>query len=177
MVGKLCPKPCFKPWLQFVNIVCNFFFRPNFEVTELAWEKGSLAMHGLCGLGCSPPKKPSWTQVGGTLESVVHQATHQKQSSRPTDYDPTQENVDSIAASSGGKWAENSCEVLMGQDPSNKRARSEVSGRKSQLSQGNSADTTMMTWASYESPGSLMTKTRDEVASDCPSGQVITVNR
>ncbi|XXG46798.1 hypothetical protein AAC387_Pa02g1548 [Persea americana] len=143
---------------------------PNCEVTELAWENGSLAMHGHYGLGYTPPKMPIWPQVGGTLESVVHQATHHKRNSRSIDYDPNQENLDSIIASSGGKWAENSCEEVMVQDPSSKRARSEASPRKRELSQGNSVDSTMMTWASFESPGCLTTKTTEEVGSDCPSG-------
>eukprot|EP00262_Sarcandra_glabra_P016785 TRINITY_DN5578_c0_g3_i2.p1 TRINITY_DN5578_c0_g3~~TRINITY_DN5578_c0_g3_i2.p1 ORF type:complete len:333 (+),score=43.96 TRINITY_DN5578_c0_g3_i2:283-1281(+) len=50
----------------------------NYEVAELRWENGHVAMHGLAGLGPAAPGKSAWTRVGGTLESLVHQATQHK---------------------------------------------------------------------------------------------------
>ncbi|GAV69282.1 HLH domain-containing protein, partial [Cephalotus follicularis] len=61
---------------------CNFSAsavpKLNYEVAELTWENGQLAMHGL-----SPTPMPARSQVGnwekprssGTLESIVNQAT------------------------------------------------------------------------------------------------------
>ncbi|MCE3216565.1 hypothetical protein HAX54_006917 [Datura stramonium] len=44
----------------------------DYEVAELTWENGQLAMHGL-----GPPKVPNKavSSYGGTLESLVNQAT------------------------------------------------------------------------------------------------------
>lgn len=46
--------------------------RLDYEVAELTWENGQLAMHGL-----GPPRVPnkSISSYGGTLESIVNQAT------------------------------------------------------------------------------------------------------
>lgn len=102
----------------------------NFEVTELTWENGQLAMHELGSMFPAPtttttssPPKATWAggvgRVTDTLESIVHQATYcnNKQSpnllpaSVPHQHSGHQniENVgSSIVGSSGGKWAEKS---------------------------------------------------------------------
>lgn len=98
----------------------------NFEVAELTWENGQLAMHELGGVFPAPtttPPKSTWGggvgRVTDTLESIVQQATYcnNKQSpnlmpvSVPHQQSGHQnmENVgSSVVASSGGKWAENS---------------------------------------------------------------------
>ncbi|XP_004289799.1 PREDICTED: transcription factor UNE10 [Fragaria vesca subsp. vesca] len=48
----------------------------DYEVAELTWENGQVAMHGL-GLPRLPSKPPSWDKprATGTLESIVNQAT------------------------------------------------------------------------------------------------------
>lgn len=50
----------------------------DYEVAELTWENGQLAMHGL-GPPRLPNKYPNWYKpspgAGGTLESIVNQAT------------------------------------------------------------------------------------------------------
>ncbi|XP_021733922.1 transcription factor PIF7-like [Chenopodium quinoa] len=98
----------------------------NFEVAELTWENGQLAMHELGGIFQAPttaPSKGTWNggvgRVTDTLESIVHQATYcnSKQSpnlmtasaSHQQSGIQNMENVgSSVVASSGGKWAENS---------------------------------------------------------------------
>ncbi|KAL2935378.1 Transcription factor PIF7 [Bienertia sinuspersici] len=106
----------------------------NFEVAELTWENGQLAMHELGGIfqgstnsNTSPAMKPTWaggiSRTGDTLESIVHQATYyynnnnNKQSpnlmstSGPHQHTGHQnmENAgSSVVASSGRKRAENS---------------------------------------------------------------------
>ncbi|XP_058070243.1 transcription factor UNE10-like isoform X2 [Magnolia sinica] len=143
----------------------------NYEVTELAWENGHLAMHGLGGLTRLTSTKPMF-QTGGTLESVVHQATHHKSIPNSADFRCNPENINSVVASSGGKWAENS----MGSDPMTKRTKPGSSPRRKQCindildGQVNSTrttsfqetDTNTMTWASFESPGSMKTRTTDQ---------------
>uniref|UniRef100_A0A5B6ZVW6 Putative transcription factor PIF7 isoform X2 n=1 Tax=Davidia involucrata TaxID=16924 RepID=A0A5B6ZVW6_DAVIN len=71
-------------------------------------------MHGLGGLIPTAPTKPTWGRAGETLESIVHQATCQKQinlkSLQPNDHDhhhhQNPANLSSVVASSGGgKWA------------------------------------------------------------------------
>ncbi|KAF7137918.1 hypothetical protein RHSIM_Rhsim07G0032300 [Rhododendron simsii] len=49
----------------------------EYEVAELTWENGQLAMHGL-GPPRVPTKYPNWDKprAGGTLESIVNQATY-----------------------------------------------------------------------------------------------------
>lgn len=55
----------------------------NYEVAELTWENGQVAMHGLTGILPSPAppavaanKVPTFGRTGDTLESIVHQATY-----------------------------------------------------------------------------------------------------
>ncbi|KAH9606579.1 hypothetical protein KSS87_016749 [Heliosperma pusillum] len=96
----------------------------NFEVTELTWENGQLAMHELGGIFHSPisatstPPKPTWEGDGGggggvgdTLESIVHQAAYcskQIPNLVPAIQQAGQniEHVGSVVASCGGKWAQ-----------------------------------------------------------------------
>ncbi|PIM98627.1 hypothetical protein CDL12_28887 [Handroanthus impetiginosus] len=76
----------------------------NYEVTELTWENGQVSLHGLGGIA-SPnssitpqTKQSTWNSAkpGGTLESIVHQAT-----TFSKNYNIPQ-NVDQV------KWSENS---------------------------------------------------------------------
>ncbi|XP_051114520.1 transcription factor PIF7-like isoform X2 [Andrographis paniculata] len=108
----------------------------NYEVTELTWENGQLALHGLGGIlpqiksTAAAPAATTWGKPEDhTLESIVHQATfssfHQnnlqaKNSVAPKSpkwgddvqmlhIEQNQEgSLSSIAASSAGKWRENS---------------------------------------------------------------------
>ncbi|KAK9684526.1 hypothetical protein RND81_10G215900 [Saponaria officinalis] len=107
--------------------------RSNFEVTELTWENGQLAMHELGGIFPPPDPttaslpKPIWEGGGGggggggagdTLESIVHQAAYcSKQIPNPMPAAQQQQqqeavqnmeqHVGSVVASCGAKWAEN----------------------------------------------------------------------
>ncbi|XP_050220608.1 transcription factor PIF7 isoform X2 [Mercurialis annua] len=86
----------------------------NYEVAELTWENGQLAMHGLGGFLHPPQTKPTWGRTNETLESIVHQATipphnqNSKQSDNNYKYDlpPPLIPSTSTVASSDGKWAE-----------------------------------------------------------------------
>ncbi|KAJ4831253.1 hypothetical protein Tsubulata_014569 [Turnera subulata] len=51
----------------------------NYEIAELTWENGQLAMHGLGGILHPGQTKPTWGRTGETLESIVHQATYHNQ--------------------------------------------------------------------------------------------------
>ncbi|GMN54234.1 hypothetical protein TIFTF001_023372 [Ficus carica] len=146
----------------------------NCQVKELTWENGQLAMHGLGGLLPLGPTKPiTWGRTGDTLESIVHQATCHKQ-------DP---NVTYIGHGHTpaliGKWAEDPGKAVLPTSVMRKRSRSDSDHGGKTLSSGSSmqeehacasgsatfcreSDTTMMTWASYESPHNLKNKTNDE---------------
>ncbi|KAA8541003.1 hypothetical protein F0562_024859 [Nyssa sinensis] len=150
----------------------------NYEVAELTWQNGQLAMHGGGGvLPSTAPTKPTWGRVGDTLESIVHQATCHNQSLKS----PQQQNQNPAnVAPSGGKWPESSGHVQMALGLVKKRMRSdsdqcgrnlsssimqEVADGRSACASGTAArdkDTTMMTWPSFESPPSLKTKTTDD---------------
>nr|WIE96077.1 basic helix-loop-helix transcription factor [Loropetalum chinense var. rubrum] len=151
----------------------ELFSRSNYEVAELTWENGQLALHGLGSLPPAPTK-PTWGRAGDTLESIVHQATY---------HNHYPANINSIPASSGGKWAECSARVptiapeflrkRMRSDSDqcgrnlSSNAREERTDRMSACPSASATfcrdnDTTMMTWASFESPRSLKTKTTDE---------------
>ncbi|KAK6250020.1 hypothetical protein QUC31_007507 [Theobroma cacao] len=161
----------------------------NYEVAELTWENGQLAMHGLSGLlPTAPPTKPTWGRSNDTLESIVHQATchKQKQNFNLLQHDQTRSNRSSIAASSVGNWAESSSRLPVAAAAAllKKRARSDSDQCRKNLSGGiqedradrsacasasaafcRDNDATMMTWASHESPQSMKTKTADEDSS------------
>ncbi|KAK4427704.1 Transcription factor UNE10 [Sesamum alatum] len=75
----------------------------KYEVTELTWENGQLALHGLGGILPPPQTKQTWDhKPGDTLESIVHQATHHLPQNG-ADQQPKY-----LSKNSGGKWAENS---------------------------------------------------------------------
>ncbi|KAG5522767.1 hypothetical protein RHGRI_034795 [Rhododendron griersonianum] len=152
---------------------------PNYEVAELTWQNGQLAMNGLSSGGLLPtgPTKPTWNRAGDTLESVVHQATWPNQNLYPPlpkrDHNPA--NVSSAVGSTIVKRAETLGRMHVGP----KRVRSEtdqcggsfgssIQEERSACAAAASAtfckenDATMVTWASFESPRNLKTKTTDE---------------
>ncbi|KAI7985316.1 Transcription factor UNE10 [Camellia lanceoleosa] len=157
--------------------------KSNYEVAELTWENGQLAMHGLGGLLPTTPTKPTGGRSGDTLESIVHQATYHKQNpSVVPQHDPTPADISSTGASCVGKWTEISAcartaPILVGKQM---RSKSEQYGKNfsSSIIQEEPTDrsacaspsatfckdndATMATWASFESPPSLTTKTTDE---------------
>ncbi|KAK6925069.1 Myc-type, basic helix-loop-helix (bHLH) domain [Dillenia turbinata] len=160
----------------------------NYEVAELTWENGQLAMHGLGGLLPSGPPKPTWPHANDTLESIVHQATCQKPKNNFCHRDQNLATIDSITVSSAGKCAESSSRQQMNPQLMKKRLRSElesfgrnfsssIQDERAERSACASAsetfrrdnDSTMMTWASYESPPSLKTKMTYE-DSPCQDG-------
>ncbi|KAL5544563.1 hypothetical protein UlMin_008347 [Ulmus minor] len=169
----------------------------NDEVKELKWKNGQLSTNGPGGLLPSTQTKPRWvSRTGDTLESIVHQATCQIiQDPNVTTYQSqTPATISSIMASSGGKWSESSGQVPVPTGSMRKRIRSDSgytggrnfsSGSSMQEEQyggaGPSAcgsgsatfcrenDTTMMTWASFDSPQSLKNKSTDE-DSACQNG-------
>ncbi|KAL4633585.1 hypothetical protein ACB092_04G132500 [Castanea dentata] len=162
----------------------------DYEVAELTWENGQLSMHGLRGLIPTTPTKPTWGRAGDTLESIVHQATCHKQISNVLQHDhaPAANVVPIDAVSTGGTWAETESTGQVQVAPTTlmrKRTRSESEqchGRKicgslneDSADHGASAtfcrdnDTTIMTWASFDSPRSLKTRTT-EVDSSCLDG-------
>uniref|UniRef100_A0A5B6ZSU2 Putative transcription factor PIF7 isoform X2 n=1 Tax=Davidia involucrata TaxID=16924 RepID=A0A5B6ZSU2_DAVIN len=156
----------------------------NYEVAELTWLNGQLAMHGVSG-----PTKSTWGRAAGdTLESMVHQATvcHNQdlmnsvllQHQHQHQHQNIPANLSSInnVASSGGKWPDMAPASFVkkrvrpdseqcGRNVSNSM-QEEVADRSACASARATScrdkDTTMMTWASFESPQSLKTKTTDE---------------
>lgn len=157
----------------------------NYQVAELTWENGQLAMHELGGILPLPSNAPkaTWGRTGDTLESIVHQATYHSQNNinLPQTTNPHLPHKSSVVASSSGKWAENSSHREINPPGfAKKRVRSEYSqcGRnfsssvqecvdRSACASASATfcrdnDTTMMTWASFESPRSLKTKSADE---------------
>ena len=138
-------------------IICDFLFllkiRSNYDVAELTWENGQLAMHGLRGLPPTAPPKPKCGWAGDTLESIVHQATYPKQTHN---HDPNPTN----------KWAETSGTAHVGPAFEKKRVwsgsdqcgrnfgsgiveREERSACASATFCNKECDATMMTWASF----------------------------
>lgn len=168
-------------------------FRSNYEVAELTWENGQLSMHGLRGLIPTTPTKPTWGRAGDTLESIVHQATCHKQISNVFQHDhaPAANVVPIDAVSTGGTWAETESTGQVQVAPMTlmrKRTRSDseqchgrkICGSMNEDSADHTSasatfcrdnDTTMMTWASFDSPRSLKTRTT-EVDSSCHDGLV-----
>lgn len=170
----------------------------NYEVTELTWENGQLAMHELGGMfppppptsNSSSPPKPTWggvSRANDTLESIVHQATYSsKQGPNPNPNPmPSAQNkktAGSFVGSSGGKWAEKSAAIQNLSPPppppppglAKKRAHPEsersrlpndresgcASANAGFCRDNNNNDTTMMTWASYESDPRSCTRTK-----------------
>lgn len=179
----------------------------NYEVAELTWENGQLAMHELGGMfsptasTLSSLPKPTWGSGGGggragdTLESIVHQATCCNKinpNSMPTSTTQVvmghsnMDNVAPVVAPSGGKRAVNSGTMQPAPPPPppsrlvKKRMR-EPNDRESACASasasanavfcGENNDTTMITWASHESPRSCTrTKTTTDEDSACHGG-------
>lgn len=180
-------------------------FRSNYEVAELTWENGQLAMHGLSGLLPIAPTKPTWGRSShDTLESIVHQATchnqNQNQNFNLLQHEQVPVNKKSpiiTAASSRGNWPADTTTSRLPVAAAaaallKKRARSDSDQCMKNYKSGSNIqedraersacasasatfckdnDTTMMTWASYESPRSMKTKTTDE-DSACHNGSV-----
>ncbi|XP_057519913.1 transcription factor PIF7-like isoform X1 [Amaranthus tricolor] len=167
----------------------------NFEVTELTWENGQLAMHELGSIFEAPtrttttsPTKPTWGHGEGrasdTLESIVHQATYCNNQhslnlmsgSAPHQHSAhqTRENVGPSPPSSGlmkkraHSQSEN-CAVRRKNDHEMRASASENTPFCKDNNKENSTnDTTMMTWASFESPRSFTrTKTTTDEDSAC----------
>ncbi|XP_022737332.1 transcription factor UNE10-like, partial [Durio zibethinus] len=157
-------------------------FRSNYELAGLTWENGQLVMHGLSGLLPTAPTKPTWGRSSDTLESIVHQATchNQKQNFDLLRLGQTPTNRSSIAASSGGNWAESPGRLPVATAALlKKRARSDSDQCRKNLGGGiqedradrspcasatfcRDNDTAMMTWASHETPQSMKTETTDK---------------
>ncbi|KAM7475663.1 hypothetical protein LguiB_022906 [Lonicera macranthoides] len=99
----------------------------NYEVAELTWEKGQLALHGLGGVPPTVSKKanPTWGRAPDTLESIVHQATHQTQNPNIAQNDQNLTNMKTFVSSSRGKCGESPCHVQMDHSFAKKRTRSE----------------------------------------------------
>uniref|UniRef100_A0A803P9Z4 Uncharacterized protein n=1 Tax=Cannabis sativa TaxID=3483 RepID=A0A803P9Z4_CANSA len=168
--------------------------RFNNNVKELTWENGHLAMHGLDGLLPSGPTKPTWGTNCETLESIVHQATtsnNQVQDPYVTYHGQTPATITfETDATSSGKRVEN---AFMAPPVMRKRNQSNSNNEGKNLSSNNcsiqeeqggpsacasasttfckESDTTLMTWASFESPQSLKNKSTD-VDSACHDGMV-----
>ncbi|XP_024028159.1 transcription factor PIF7 [Morus notabilis] len=158
--------------------------RSNYQVKELTPANGQLDMHGLGGLLPLGPAKPTWGRTGGTLESIVHQATCHTHDPNVTHHGHGQTPAtigSNIVGPLIGKWAENSGQAPPPTLVMRKRSRSDSDYGGRNLSSSSSmqeehggpsasasatfcreSDTTMMTWASFESPHNLKNKTNDE---------------
>ncbi|KAH9777997.1 transcription factor PIF7 [Citrus sinensis] len=161
----------------------------NYEVAaDLTWGNGQLSMHGLGGIIPTTPTKPTWGRSNDTLESIVHQAAitcHNNNNNKEITLQLHGQNSpaakrSSMVSSSGTKCSESPGQVPVMPGPLKKGARadSDQCGRDfSSMQEGRGDgsacasasatcfrenDTTMMTWASYESLKSLKTKTTDE---------------
>ncbi|KAF7806231.1 transcription factor UNE10-like isoform X3 [Senna tora] len=185
--------PCFSDTVA-TDFISNFPFWSNYEVAELTWENGQLAMHGLGGLQPSAQTKPTWGRAHDTLESIVQQATCQNQKSNftmPQQDHTTPTSISSTIAPSG-RTIENSGQAQTVPILTRKRRLSDSSycGGRSFCSNNNileecdpgsggcasasatfcrdkDNDTTMMTWASLESGRSL--KSSKTLEEDSPS--------
>lgn len=141
-------------------------------------------MHGLGGLLPSGPIKPTWGRTGDTLESIVHQATCHNEDPHVTHNGQTPATISSNnVASSGRKRGVDSGLAPLATSVIKKRSRSnsdydgknfssncgikEEHGGPSACASASAtfcreSDTTMMTWASFESLHSLKNKSTDE---------------
>lgn len=163
-------------------------FRSNFELSELTWENGYLSTHELGGFLPTAPIKSDWGRRDDTLESIVHQATAPSLGLDITPDKTVQHNINVgnkkrpvIVASSNGKWGENLSQVEMALGFPRKRDWTEYSnhcernyncsnqelGEPSACASASATfcrgkDSTMMTWASFESPQSPKSKSAYE---------------
>lgn len=162
-------------------------FREKQGVTELTWQNGQLALHGIDGLQPTVPPKPTWNRANDTLESVVNQAKLHTQGPNLIQQGEPLVHTGRTLTSSGanGKWVERG-----NQEPSARkrtRSTSDYGGKNVSTSDNNNNsntmqvdhgdhsvcgsasaafcrdnETTLMTWASFDSPRSLKTKSIDE---------------
>ncbi|XP_019053425.1 PREDICTED: transcription factor UNE10-like [Nelumbo nucifera] len=163
----------------------------HYEFAELTWENGQLVVHGLGDLVPTAPTKPTSAEAAGdTLESIVGQATSHKPN--PSDHNQCNRiwtDAKPVTQSSGnfGKvqrgmesmQKRSSLQSKSGRcgrhDKSRCRFPAETADRSACASASaiatlcRESDTTMMTWASFESPSSMKTKTIDE-GSASPGG-------
>uniref|UniRef100_A0A9I9CDG6 BHLH domain-containing protein n=1 Tax=Cucumis melo TaxID=3656 RepID=A0A9I9CDG6_CUCME len=158
-------------------------------ITELTWQNGQLALHGIDGLQPTIPPKPTWNRANDTLESVVNQAKLQTQGPDLIQQGEPVVHTGRTLAPPGanGKWVERG-----NQEPSARkrtRSTSDYGGKNVSTSNNNNNnnsntmqvdhgdhsvcgsasaafcrdnETTLMTWASFDSPRSLKTKSIDE---------------
>ncbi|XP_018839009.1 transcription factor PIF7-like isoform X2 [Juglans regia] len=143
----------------------------NYQVAELTWENGQLAMHGLGGLlSSTSPAKPRWGKADGdTLESIVQQATCNKQDYSTPD-PPKTSSINGVASSgkksvaltrkrtqSDSEQWDGSTHVYEDHHIVDRSACASASDVSATFCRN--SDATMMTWASLESTRSLKTKT------------------
>ncbi|KAL2461976.1 BHLH domain-containing protein [Abeliophyllum distichum] len=76
----------------------------NYEVAELTWKNGQLAMHDLGAMVPSPVR----VRTGDTLECIVDQATRDRPNVNVARCNEEEENLKSLAAPWGGKLPESS---------------------------------------------------------------------
>ncbi|GAB2223874.1 hypothetical protein Drorol1_Dr00004618 [Drosera rotundifolia] len=153
----------------------------TYEVAELTWKNGQLAMHELGGIFPTAPAKPTWGRTADTLESIVHQATCSKQNQIGMERsNQNKEKVGSVVASMGGKWGQDLVRVQLPVGLAKKRTRpdadhcsrnSRCNVRDEELADrsasanvalGRETDTTVVTWTFLDSPTSVKTKNTDE---------------
>lgn len=137
-------------------------------------------MRGLGGFSSTSPAKPTWSnRACDTLESIVHQATCHQVLVPET-------NLSSMVSSSGGTWTEDSGQPPLAPGWIKKRTRSDSDHDGKNISSTTSTttsnvlhkkqaeyqrdnDTTLNTWASFDSPKN---KSNDD-DSTCHEGLVI----
>ncbi|XP_024187314.1 transcription factor UNE10 [Rosa chinensis] len=92
----------------------------DYEVAELTWENGQVAMHGL-GLPRLPSKPASWDKprATGTLESIVNQATCTLPRFSKPPFDNTITSATGGGANKVVTWFDHHCRVATSGAPSN----------------------------------------------------------
>ncbi|KAK8584031.1 hypothetical protein V6N13_109431 [Hibiscus sabdariffa] len=146
----------------------------NYEVAELTWRNGQLAMQGFNGLlpTAAPTSKPA-CRSSDTLESIVYQATCHNQNQNSDRIIPANI-ISSVAASSGREssgrlqkkraWSmsdSDQCRKHMLSCGIHQEDRADRSACGSAKFHKVDNDVTMMTSGSHESLRSLKTKTTD----------------
>lgn len=178
-----------------------FKSRSNFDITELGWENGQPSMHEhVGGIPTAPNSETTWDRTDDTLESIVHQATYPNiilpEFDHHLNHNHHLTKKNSIVTPSTRIWGENSIQMEVNPPVYTKKRvqSSEYSDQcggmnnlisspqkhadKRSCGSGNATfarndDTTMMTWASFESPESLRSKTKPvDEDSACHAGSV-----
>lgn len=162
--------------------------RSNYDITELGWENGQpLKYEHVGSFSTVPASKATWGSTDDTLESIVHQATYPNINLPEFDHHLNHNHhltkKNSIVTPSTRIWGENSIQMEINPPVYTKKRvqSSEYSDQcggmnnftsshqkhadKRSCGSGNATfarndDTTMMTWASFESPKSLRSKTK-----------------